>query len=80
MSPQIVELKVSSIHPRHPERVCWGCEKLCPVNHLMCRETRAAHPAELFGDDWWEASNPQPTAGAMDAESAAGDSASPQIS
>lgn len=47
------------IHPKYPERICWGCEKLCPTNHLGCRETRAAHPVELFGEDWWEASNPQ---------------------
>jgi hypothetical protein len=60
-TPSAVELNVSSIYPKHPERICWGCEKLCPAKHLMCRETRAAHPVELFGDDWWEASNAQPT-------------------
>ena len=38
--------------PKHPERICWGCEKLCPVNHLNCRETRVPHPVELFGDSW----------------------------
>ncbi len=52
-----VELNFSSIYPKHPERICWGCEKLCPANHLMCRETRAQHPVELYEDDWWEASN-----------------------
>lgn len=56
-----VELNVSSIYPKHPERICWGCEKLCPSNHLMCRETRAEHPVELFGDNWLETSNAQPT-------------------
>ncbi len=60
-TPSAVEFNISLIYPKHPERVCWGCEKLCPANHLMCRETRAAHPVELFGDDWWEASNTQPT-------------------
>ena len=39
-------------HPKYPERICWGCEKLCPANNLECRESRAMHPAELFGDDW----------------------------
>ncbi len=39
-------------HPKHPERICWGCEKLCSVTALECRETRAMHPAELFGDNW----------------------------
>ena len=59
-TPSAVELNVSSIYPKHPERICWGCEKLCPANHLMCRETRAAHPVELFGDDWWEVSDGLP--------------------
>jgi hypothetical protein len=42
------------IHPKHPERICWGCEKYCPSNRLNCRETRVEHPIELFGDDWNE--------------------------
>jgi hypothetical protein len=58
--PSAAELNVSFIYPKHPERICWGCEKLCPANHLMCRETRAAHPLELFGDDWWKAANALP--------------------
>jgi len=56
------ELRASDIHPRHPERICWGCEKLCPTNNLMCRETRAAHPVELYGEGWWEVSNGLPDA------------------
>ena len=43
-----------AITPKHPDRICWGCEKLCPVNHLNCRETRVPHPVELFGEDWLE--------------------------
>ena len=44
------------IHPRHPERVCWGCEKMCPANDMNCGNgsVRAQHPVELFGDDWFE--------------------------
>lgn len=44
------------IHPKHPERICWGCEKLCPVGELRCGNgtVRTQHPAELFGDDWYE--------------------------
>ena len=34
--------------PKYPERICWGCEKLCPTNHLNCRETRVPHPKELY--------------------------------
>lgn len=40
------------LQPKHPERVCWGCEKYCPTNHLCCRESRVEHPIELFGPDW----------------------------
>ena len=44
------------VHPNHPERICWGCEKLCPVNDMRCGNgtDRAQHPIELFGDDWYE--------------------------
>lgn len=44
------------IHPKHPERNCWGCEKYCPVDALMCGNgsERTQHPVELFGDDWFE--------------------------
>jgi len=42
------------LHPKHPERVCWGCDKLCPTDDLRCGNgtIRAPHPSELFGDDW----------------------------
>lgn len=44
------------IHPKHPERICWGCAKYCPANALACGNgaERTQHPAELFGDDWLE--------------------------
>jgi hypothetical protein len=44
------------LHPKHPERVCWGCDKYCPADHLDCGNgtVRTQHPAELFGDDWLE--------------------------
>jgi len=44
------------LHPNHPERICWGCEKLCPANDMRCGNgtERAQHPVELFGDDWYE--------------------------
>lgn len=44
------------IHPKHPERICWGCDKLCPAGDMRCGNgsDRAQHPAELLGDDWWE--------------------------
>jgi len=42
------------IHPKHPERICWGCDKYCPSDNLACGNgtDRTQHPSELFGDDW----------------------------
>jgi hypothetical protein len=44
----------NTLHPRHPERICWGCDKLCPANDLACGggTIRTQHPVELFGDHW----------------------------
>ena len=41
------------IHPLHPERNCWGCDKYCPSTSLACGNgsERTQHPVELFGDD-----------------------------
>lgn len=40
--------------PVHPERVCWGCDKYCPVSEMVCGNgtIRTAHPIEIFGPDW----------------------------
>ncbi len=42
--------------PAHPERVCWGCQQLCPAHDLTCGKdtVRTPHPIELFGDAWDE--------------------------
>jgi hypothetical protein len=42
------------LHPVHPERICWGCEKYCSADDLRCGNgtVRTMHPVELFGDDW----------------------------
>lgn len=44
------------LNPKHPERICWGCDKYCPADSLSCGNgtERTPHPAELFGDDWYE--------------------------
>ena len=44
------------LHPKHPERICWGCDKYCPKDSLACGNGsgRTQHPAELLGDDWYE--------------------------
>ena len=45
--------------PAHPERICWGCDQLCPAEALGCANgsIRTPHPIELFGDDWEERFN-----------------------
>lgn len=47
-------MKAAFLHPAHPERTCWGCDRLCPANDLGCGNgtVRTQHPAELLGDDW----------------------------
>ncbi len=50
------------IIPLHPERICWGCDKYCAADSMMCGNgsVRTPHPSELFGDDWadWECGAP----------------------
>ena len=42
-------------HPKHPERICWGCDKYCSVEDLGCGNgaDRTQHPMELLGEDWY---------------------------
>jgi hypothetical protein len=44
------------LYPKHPERICWGCDKYCPAEDMCCGNgtIRAPHPVELFGEDWVE--------------------------
>jgi hypothetical protein len=43
------------LHPKHPERICWGCDKYCPADALMCGNGsgRTEHPMEIMGEDWY---------------------------
>jgi hypothetical protein len=45
-----------ALKPKHPERICWGCEKYCSADDLRCGNgtIRTQHPIELFGEDWLE--------------------------
>ena len=47
-----------ALNPKHPERICWGCDKYCSADDLRCGNgtIRTPHPVELFGEDWseWE--------------------------
>jgi hypothetical protein len=60
------------LHPRHPERICWGCDRYCPVDDLGCANgtVRTPHPVELFGGDWVEW---------LGADSASGESSAPDV-
>ncbi|UUQ65057.1 DUF3079 domain-containing protein [Pseudomonas fuscovaginae UPB0736] len=43
------------INPKHPERICWGCDRYCATNALSCGNgaDRTMHPAEMLGEDWY---------------------------
>ena len=47
-------VKKFPLNPAHPERICWGCDRYCPADAMVCGNGSVAtlHPAELFGKDW----------------------------
>jgi hypothetical protein len=49
-------MKRVPLQPRHPERICWGCDKYCGAEELAGGNgtIRTPHPMELFGGDWAE--------------------------
>jgi len=53
-------MKKFPIHPKNPERICWGCDILCSVNSMACANERSPHPSELFGEDWQDWNNNLP--------------------
>lgn len=42
------------ILPPHPERTCWGCDRYCAADAMICGNgtERTQHPVELFGPGW----------------------------
>ncbi|MFZ5484560.1 MAG: DUF3079 domain-containing protein [Pseudomonadota bacterium] len=44
------------LRPKHPERICWGCDKYCPADNLICGNGsgRTEHPIESLGEDWYK--------------------------
>ena len=44
------------LNPKHPERICWGCDRYCPAQSLACGNGsgRVMHPAETQGEHWYE--------------------------
>ena len=49
-------MKKGILDPVHPERICWGCDRYCPADDLVCGNgtIRTPHPSELFGKQWRE--------------------------
>mgnify|MGYP001012728128 CR=1 FL=1 len=41
-------------NPANPQRLCWGCDRYCAADDMMCGNgsDRTQHPVELFGPDW----------------------------
>lgn len=44
------------IAPKHPDRICWGCDKYCSADDLQCGNgsERIQHPVETDGARWYE--------------------------
>ncbi|MGE3342665.1 MAG: DUF3079 domain-containing protein [Vicinamibacterales bacterium] len=48
--------------PAHPERICWGCDQLCPAGDMRCGSevVRAMHPSETEPDPGARGRWPEP--------------------
>ena len=44
------------LNPKHPERICRGCDRHCPTQAPACGSGsgRDMHPAETQGEKWYE--------------------------
>ena len=42
------------VNPPHPERNCWGCDRYCAADAMLCGNgsERTQHPIETFGPGW----------------------------
>lgn len=51
------------IQPAHPERNCWGCDRYCASDAMLCGNgsERTQHPIETFGPGWdaWDGAVPE---------------------
>ena len=53
--------------PANPQRLCWGCDRYCAADAMLCGNgsERTPHPVELVGADWKESGKdyaPEPAA------------------
>lgn len=48
-------MKKFPLSPKHPDRICWGCDKYCPAADLQCGNgsERIQHPIETDGPEWY---------------------------
>lgn len=53
------------LNPKHPERICWGCDRYCATDALACGNGsgRTQHPVEYQGEDWYVAWGIEPEPG-----------------
>lgn len=49
------------ILPAQPHRICWGCDRYCSADAMLCGNgsVRTPHPSELFGPDWQASALPE---------------------
>lgn len=42
------------VRPARPERTCWGCDRYCAADAMICGNgtERTQHPSELYGEGW----------------------------
>jgi hypothetical protein len=54
MFPESDMAKIFPIRPAHPERTCWGCDRYCAADQMICGNgtERTQHPIETFGEGW----------------------------
>ena len=47
-------IKKFPTQPASPERICWGCDKYCAMDSMLCGNgsERTPHLFELFGENW----------------------------
>ncbi|WP_232150914.1 DUF3079 domain-containing protein [Stenotrophomonas sp. SY1] len=53
----IAMAKPFPLKPKHPERICWGCDRYCATDALACGNGsgRTQHPIETQGENWYVA-------------------------
>ena len=55
LAEECVVARPFPLNPKHPERICWGCDRYCADDALACGNGsgRVMHPVETQGEDWY---------------------------